>query len=206
MSLWLWLLIILTVIYLVWKGYNLYLQHALKMDPKLFEILQNYSRIRLIGCAGSGKSYLAQSLFSNIPKLKSQFHYISLDDIKHKPNSGFRIYRGEKYKELLVKQLEIAENQYNNKWIMEGNAIANKKLKIKVWNNTDVVIVFDYDFLTVFIRGILRSMRRDIQRNVVMEIKEFASNYLGKQSIHTKLIWYSHSGWPQKIKAIKRKY
>ena len=177
------------------------------MDPKLFEILQKYSRIRLIGCSGSGKSYLTESLFSNIPKLKSQFHFISLDDIKHKPNSGFRIYRGEQYKKLLVKELEIAENQYNNKWIMEGNAIANKKLKIKTWNNTDVVIVFDYDFLTVFIRGILRSIRRIICREKCCNRNQETLHKIifGKTKYSVpKIIWYSHSGWPKKIEAIKK--
>ena len=207
MSLLLLLSFLFIVIYIIFKGYNFYVQRTLKMDPKLFEILQNYSRIRLIGCAASGKSTLANTLFAKIQSLKSEFLYISLDDIKHKPNSGFQLIRGEKYRKALVKELEIANKDFNDKWIMDGNAIANKTLKIKVWNNTQVVIVFNYSFITVFIRGIIRSIRRVLFRekccNGNQETFDQIVNGKTKYSV-PKLIWYSHSNWPQKIEKIKK--
>ena len=149
-----YLIIFCVALYLLWKIYNFYLQTKYKWDPKLFKIFKTYSRIRLIGCAASGKSTLTNNLFLKIPNLKLKFHYISLDNIKHKKNSNFKLIRGEQYKEALNKELKKSELNFNNKWIMDGNAIANKKLKNEIWNKTQVVILFNYNFWIVFIREI----------------------------------------------------
>ena len=192
--------------YAMWTWYNWYLQSLLKWDPQLFQILHKLSRIRLIGCAASGKSTLPRALYSKIHALKRKFHYIALDDLNHRPNSGFRLLRGEQYKESMQRELEVADSRFKGKWIMDGNTVITKQLKTQIWNDTDVVIVFRYSFLTVFMRGLIRSLKRVIfRRKCCNGNQETLRRIMFGKPRHSvpKLIWHSHKKWTHKVEKIK---
>lgn len=103
-------------------------------------ILENVSRISIIGGSGSGKSTLA-----NILSKKLDIPAIHLDAINYKENWA-EIDKAERDK-------EIEEKAREDKWIIDGNY--NKTLMQRL-ENADLVIWLDYSTYAQ-LKGVLKS-------------------------------------------------
>lgn len=102
-------------------------------------ILENVSRISIIGGSGSGKSTLA-----NILSKKLDIPAIHLDAINYKENWA-EIDKAERDK-------EIEEKAREDKWIIDGNY--NKTLMQRL-ENADLVIWLDYSTYAQ-LKGVLK--------------------------------------------------
>lgn len=109
-----------------------------------------YKKVRIAGCSGAGKTYLAKYLSE-----KYNIKYFDLDDIFWDNSSSYGSKNSREYRNLLLNN--ILEN---NCWIIEG-IYYNKWVK-KTFENADIIYVIHAPAYICIYRIIKRFIKRKL--------------------------------------------
>jgi adenylate kinase family enzyme len=136
------------------------------------------NRILVIGTAGSGKSTLANNI-SNKMHLKR----IELDELNWRPN-----WDNRQISDIEGFKADVSNAIREDDWVATGGYLSVRDL---LWERANVIIWLDLPFLTVFMRVVLRSLRRAISgRETFAGCKE---NFGDLFAIDKPIRWSIHS-------------
>ena len=116
-----------------------------------FRFPDNLKRIVVIGSSGSGKSTLAREL-SRVLRVP----HVELDAIRHGPNWT------ETPDEVFRKKIVVAIQ--GERWVVDGNYSVARAV---LWPRATTLIYLDYPVSVVMRRLIVRTLRRNIEREVL---------------------------------------